>query len=177
MHLGRTLFVTRPKRAVFLIVAVGLPVAVTGFVLRHQAAAARPRPGPAVVLAALPSIGTVYWRYNCLSRGPIRYSLGIHIWRGTATSEVRFRAGRLALQRELQPGDPTSWFPYSANQTQWLAAASGGEEGTVVGAIRIDYSYPSREYHCFPSAPPRLTVPFSPRRYYDSRDFLRQFTR
>lgn len=156
--------------------AVGLAALAAGLLLRHGASAATPRPGRAVVLAALPSIGTVYWRYNCRSRGPTRYSLGIHIWGNTATTQVRFRAGKLVVVRELQPGGPTSWFPYSAKQVQWLAAASGGEEGTVVGAVRIDYSYPSRGPHCFPYAPPRLTVQFYPRRYYNSHNFLRQFT-
>ena len=166
---------TIPKRAV-LAVGVGLAALAAGLMLRQGASAVTPRPGPTIVLAALPNIGMVYWRYDCGSRGPIRHSLGIHIWGNTASTQVRFRAGKLVVVRELQPAGPTSWFPSSAEQVQWLAAASGGKEGTVVGAVRIDYSYPSRESHCFPYAPPRLTVQFFPRRYYNSRDFLRQFT-
>ena len=98
------------------------------------------------------------------------------VWSNTATTGVRFRAGRLVRVRQLQPGDPTIWFPYSAKRVQYLAAGSGGEEGTVVGVVRVNYSYPSREPLCFPYAPPRSTVQVYPRRYYISRDFLRQFT-
>jgi hypothetical protein len=143
----------------------------------HPAAAAIGVPGRPVVLTALPSVGTIYWRYDCARRGPIRWSLGIRIWSTTATSGVRFRAGKLVRERQLQPGDPTSWFPYSGKRVQYLAAGSGGEEGTVVGVVRVNYGWPSREPHCFPYAPPRLTIQFYPRRYYNSRDPLRQFTR
>jgi hypothetical protein len=142
---------------------------------RHQAAAAPVRSKP-LVLTAIPNIGTIYWRYNC-SQGTRGWSLGIHIWSNTATTRVRFKAGKVVAVRELQPGDATSWFPYSEKPVQWLAAGAGGEEGTVVGAIRVNYGYPSREPHCYPYAPPRVSVQFYPRRYYASRDFLRKFTR
>jgi hypothetical protein len=155
---------------IVLLLAVGLRP------FGHPASAAtRVRDRP-LVLTALPSIGMVYWRYNCAGRGPIRWSLGIRIWNNTATTGVRFKAGKLVRVRQLQPGYPTSWFPYSGKRVQYLAAGSGGEEGTVVGVVRVNYGSPSREPHCFPYAPPRMTVQFYPRHYYSSRDFLRQFT-
>lgn len=77
--------------------------------------------------------------------------------------------------RQLQPGYPTSWFPYGGKRVQFLAAASGGEEGTVAGVVRVNYGYPSRDPHCFTYAPPRATVQIYPRRYYSSRDGLGQF--
>jgi hypothetical protein len=170
MTVRRVAALTALAVAAALLLVVGLRV------FGHPASAAISVPGRPLVLTALPSIGTIYWRYDCAGRGPIRWSLGIRIWSTSATSGVRFRAGKLARERQLQPGDPTNWFPYSRERVQWLAAASGGEEGTAVGSVRVNYGYPSREYHCFPYAPPRVTVQFYPRRYYDSRDFLSHFT-
>jgi hypothetical protein len=173
------LLVTMKRAAVPAALAAGM-VLVFAFGIRplgHRASAAtRARGGP-VVLTALPSIGTIYWRSRCAGRGPSRWSLGIRLWSSTATTGVRFKAGKLVTVRTLQPGDPTSWFPYSGKRVQYLAAASGGEEGTVVGVVRMNYGYPSREPLCFTYAPPRATVQIYPRRYYNSRDFLRRFTR
>jgi hypothetical protein len=77
------------------------------------------------------------------------------------------------VSRWLQPGDPTSWFPCRNDDVQWLAAAAGGENETVVGVVRADFGYRGGE----PSySPPRVTVQLYPRRYYKARDFLRRFT-
>src|SRR5438105_2216224 len=113
--------------AAALLLAVGLRA------FGHPASAAIRVHDRPLVLTALPSIGTIYWRYDCAGRGPIRWSLGIRISSTTATSSVRFSAGKLVKERQLQPGDPTSWFPYNGKRVQYLAAGSGGEEGTVVG--------------------------------------------
>ncbi len=167
------------KKAVALTavaVALGMLVALALPVSRPSAVAATGGRRTPLVLAALPNIGTIYWRYNCGGQGSSRWSLGLHVSSNAATTGVRFKAGRLIVVRDLQPGDPTSWFPYSGESVQWLAAGAGGEEGTVVGVLRVNYGYPSREPHCFSYAPPRVTVQFFPRRYYRSRDFLRQFT-
>ena len=173
------IYMAMRKAAALSAVPIGLALLLTlGFSLfRHEAAAAAPVRSRPLVLTALPNIGTIYWRYSCGVHGTQGWSLGIHIWSNTATTRVRFKAGKLVAIRELQPGDATSWFPYSEKPVQWLAAGAGGEEGTVVGAVRVNYSYPSREPHCYPYAPPRVTVQFYPRRYYASRDFLRKFTR
>lgn len=157
-------------------IALGMLVALALPVSRHSAVAATGGRQTPLVLAALPNIGTIYWRYNCGGRSSSRWSLGVHLLTSAATTGVRFRAGRRIVVGNLQPGDPTRWFPYSRERVQWLAAGAGGEEGTVVGVLRVNYGYPSREPHCFSYAPPRVTVQFFPRRYYRSRDFLRQFT-
>ena len=171
MTMRRAAALTALAAGIALLLAVGLRP------FGHPASAATRVRGRPILLTALPSIGTIYWRSNCAGRGPSRWSFGIHIFSNTATTGVRFRAGKLVRVRQLQPGYPTSWFPYSGKRIQYLAAGSGGEEGTVVGVVRVNYGSPSREPHCFNYAPPRVTVQIYPRRYYNSRDFLRQFTR
>ena len=56
------------------------------------------------------------------------------------------------------------WFRYSANSVQWLAAASGGEGGVVVGVVRADFqSAAARRAHsqdCWLFDPPQVTVHF-----------------
>jgi hypothetical protein len=114
------------------------------------------------VLAALPAIGTVEWR-SSYAAGSSRFSLGLHLF-DTASTGVRFRTGHVSRDRSLQPGDPTLWFPYSENRVQWLAAASGGEGGFVVGVVRADFrAAAARRVHsqdCWMLDPPQVTVHF-----------------
>jgi hypothetical protein len=121
-------------------------------------------------VAVLSEIGTIYARYDCV-QGP-RFSLGIRIT-GPQTTVVRFRAGSFSRDRTLQPGDPLSWFRYSNRRVEWLAAAAGGENGTVVGWVRV-VGYPGAGRNCAAYAPPRVTTQIYPRRYYSSRDILRR---
>lgn len=157
------------KKKVLALLLAGLMSVALALSLRHQAAAARTR-DPAVFVASLPEIGTIYSRYDC-TRGR-RFALGIRI-SGPQTTGVRLRAGSFHRDRTLQPGDPTSWFSYSDRRAQWLAAAAGGENGTVVGWVRV-VGYPSSRHDCTVYAPPRVTVQIYPRRYYNSRDILRR---
>jgi hypothetical protein len=114
------------------------------------------------VLTALPAIGTVEWRSRYLS-GRSSFSLGLHLF-DTASTEVRFRTARFSRDRNLQPGDPTLWFRYSASRVQWLAAASGGEGGFVVGVVRADFrTAGARRVHsqgCWMFDPPQVIVRF-----------------
>jgi hypothetical protein len=114
------------------------------------------------VLTALPAIGTIEWRSSSTS-GRSRFSLGIHLF-DTASTEVRFRTGHFSRDRNLNPGDPTMWFRYSSNSVQWLAAASGGEGGAVVGVVRADFhtaaARRARSQDCWMFDPPRVTVRF-----------------
>lgn len=114
------------------------------------------------VLAALPAIGTVEWRSRDWS-GQARFSLGIHLF-DTASTGVRFRAGRFSRDRGLNPGEPTLWFRYSPTRVQWLAAVSGGEGGFVVGVVRADFRDAAarrpRSQDCWMFDPPRVTVRF-----------------
>jgi hypothetical protein len=158
------------KQAVLPILVAVVALLAVGVSLRHQAAAAIARPHRAVFVASLPEIGTIYSRYDCT--GGRRFALGIRVT-GPQTTGVRFRAGGFSRDRTLQPGEAT-WFRYSARRVQWLAAAAGGENGTVVGWVRVA-GYPRAEPDCGPYAPPRVTVQIYPRRYYTSRDFLRHF--
>jgi hypothetical protein len=160
------------KKKVLALSIMGLLSLTFALSVRHQAAAATSATGPAVFVASLPEIGTIYSRYDC-THGR-RFALGIRISEGGQTTNVRFRAGSFRRDRTLQPGDPTSWFSYSDRRVQWLAAASGGENGTVVGWVRV-IGYPSSRHDCTVYAPPRATVQIYPRRYYTSRDILRHF--
>lgn len=114
------------------------------------------------VLTALPAIGTVEWRSRDWER-QARFSLGIHLF-DTASTVVRLRTGRFSRDRSVQPGDPTSWFRYSTNRVQWLAAESGGEGGDVVGVVRVDFGDAAarrpRSQDCWMFYPPQVTVHF-----------------
>jgi len=139
--------------------AVNLAVYGSGSLRTARVAWTCPR---AAVLTALPAIGTVEWRSRYVS-GRSRFSLGIHLF-DTASTGVRFRTGHFSRDRNLQPGDPTLWFRYSANRVQRLAAASGGEGGFVVGVVRADFRTASarrvRSQDCWMFYPPHLTVRF-----------------
>lgn len=114
------------------------------------------------VLTALPAIGTVEWRSRYVSGRP-RFSLGLHLF-DTASTGVRLRAGGLSTDRNLNPGDPTSWFRYRTDRVQWLAAESGGEGGFVVGVVRADFRFAAvrrvRSQDCWIFDPPHVTVHF-----------------
>lgn len=165
------------KRAVLAILAASLVLVACGSSSQpalvaattsptHHLAAATPRAGNATLVATLPEVGTVYSRYNC-TRG-LRFALGIHLT-GPQTAAVRLRTGSVSRVREVQPGQ-MSWFGYSPERMQWLAAAASGENGTVVGWVRVT-GYPSSGRDCTPYMPPRVTIQVYPRRYYRLPDY------
>jgi hypothetical protein len=154
-------------------VGVGVAFLVLGLPVRPQAGAAAGH-SQAVFVADLPDVGTIYARYSCTSRRTRRFALGIHVLANGQSTDVRFRAGRFRRDRNLQPGDSTSWFASSSSRVEWLAAAAGGENGTVVASVRV-VGYPrTRRGLCARYSPPRATVQIYPRRYYVKRDFLRR---
>jgi hypothetical protein len=160
------------KRLAVLAALAGAALLLAGLILRHQAVAATSHV-PGTFVAVLPEIGTVYSRYDC-NHG-WRFALGINVFSGSQTTGVRFRAGRFSRERTLQPGDPTSWFRYSTRRVLWVAAAADGEDGTVVGWVRV-VGYPSSGPNCAPYTPPRVTIQIYPRRYYYARgDLLCRF--
>lgn len=125
------------KSSVFLVVVAGALLA-AGSSLRGGAAATSRQPlAVGVVVAKLPEIGTVYERTYCTGTGPLRLALGIRYIKMGQSGVVRFRAGRFSRNREMQPGYPTAWFPQSRSHALWLAAAAGGENGVVVGWVRV----------------------------------------
>ncbi|HZS30000.1 MAG TPA: hypothetical protein VFA37_01945 [Gaiellaceae bacterium] len=147
----------RMRAFVFVLIAGALVV--TGSSLRRAAAAATAQ-SPAVFVSALPEIGTVYARYDCTSNRSLRFALGIRYSRQSGV--VRFRAGRFSRDREVQPG-PTAWFPYRPSQVEWLAAAAGGENGVVVGWVRVIGYGAHAGKSCSAYDPPRVTVQIYPR--------------
>lgn len=171
---GRILFVSVVKRAVSVVAAglLGLVVvgcassqgtAVTG---RPRATTGRSR-GSSLQLATLPSIGTAYCRAEP-SSGAGRFALGIRFFADAQSASVRFRAGRLTVDRNF--GDPsflhgrTSWFrfvPLRARRPRvlWLAAVAGGEDGYTIGIVRVAAG------DCSSVDPPSVTVQVYPRRY------------
>ena len=148
-------------RALLVVVIAGV-LLTAGLSLRRGAAAATGKPS-AVFVSDLPAIGTVYARYYCTRRRSLRFALGIHVLKMGQSGVVRFRAGRFRSDRELQPGNPTLWFPNRPSRVEWLAAAAGGENGTVVGWVRVVGYSAHVGKSCSAYAPPRVTVQIYPR--------------
>lgn len=123
------------KTRTFLVVVITGALLAAGLSLRRGAAAATRQASP-IFVAKLPEIGTVYGRAYCTGTGPLRFALGIRYLKMGQSGVVRFRAGRFSKDREMQPGDPTAWFPQRRDRAEWLAAAAGGENGVVVGWVR-----------------------------------------
>jgi len=147
-------------RALLVLVIAGVLLA-AGLSLRGGAAAATSKT-PAVFVSDLPAIGTIYARYYCTRTRSLRSALGIHVLEMAATTVVRFRAARFSRNRELQPGS-TAWFPYRPNRVEWLAAASAGENGVVVGWVRVVGYGAHAGKSCWTYQPPRVTVQIYPR--------------
>jgi hypothetical protein len=124
------------KTSAFLVVVIAGALLAAGLSLRREAAAATRQASP-IFVAKLPEIGTVYERTYCTGTGPLRFALGIRYLKMGQSGVVRFRAGRFSRDREMQPGDPTAWFPRRRDRAEWLAAAAGGENGVVVGWVRV----------------------------------------
>jgi hypothetical protein len=158
-------------KAVLAALVAGVVFLVVGLSGRPQATATTRRVGNATFVAVLPDIGTIYSRYDC-TRG-WRFALGIHVFSDSQTTGVRFRAGSFTRDRTLQPGDPTSWFRYSTSRVEWLAAVAGGENGNVVGSVRV-VGFPRGGRNCAPYDPPRATIQTYPRRQYYPRGILRR---
>ncbi len=122
-----------------------------------------PRYQPA--LASFPTFGTVYGRYEGCRTSRPRFSLGIRLSADASSTSVRFRAGRFVRNRKLwNPPYPTSWFRYSSQRVQWLAAEATGEGGTDAAVVRV--AFLAGEYggwECAYHTPPRVTVQVYPR--------------
>ena len=119
--------------------------------------AARP-----TLVAVLPEIGSVFVRTNCSVAEQPGQSLGILTDKMGQSGQAAFRIGSHARWRDLEPGHPTVWLPCFTRRIA-LAAAAGGENGTVVGTALVDFGPrpPRRGYD-----PPRLTLKLYPRGYY-----------
>jgi hypothetical protein len=130
--------------------------AVAMVLLPSSAGGGRQKPN---VLTALADIGTVYWRYDCVHYRSPEWSLGIHVFESTATTEVTFRAGKLTRHRTLQPGYPTTWFPFRREQKQNLSLFQATEPGTLRAHVLARFS----RGDCWSYFPPRLSVQLYPR--------------
>jgi hypothetical protein len=139
------------RRAFFLCAAV---VAVA--VLPSSAASGRQKP---YVLTALADIGTVYWRYDCVHYKAPEWSLGVRVFQDTATTGVYYRAGRFTRRRTLQPGDPTTWFPFRRDRRQTLSLVQATEPGTVRGHVLATF----KRRDCQSYFTPRLSAELYPR--------------
>jgi hypothetical protein len=125
-------------------------------VLPNSAASGRQK---AYVLTALPDIGTVYWRYDCVHYRAHEWSLGVRVSVSTATTAVTYRAGRFERHRTLQPGTPTTWFPFREERLQSLALTQSTEPGTLHATVTAKF----KRSDCWSYFPPRLTVELYPR--------------
>jgi len=111
------------------------------------------------VLTAVANIGTVYWRYDCVHYRSPEWSLGIHVFRDTATTSATFRGGNLRRRREIQPGEPTLWFPFRRERLQSLSLVQATEPGTLRARVTVDW----RGNHCESYFPPRVSMQLQPR--------------
>ncbi len=152
--------------------AVLAGLALAAVLVPWPSAAATARGEKPVVVAVLPQVGTVYALSTCANQHN-RWSLGFRALRNWQTANVVSRAGkRISHDRTVQPGGPTTWFPSSARRVQQLAAAAGGENGTVVAVVRAT-GWAKHGDACWFFNPPRVTVQLYPRRYYYRPNFLR----
>ena len=129
----------------------------TAVVLLLPSAAASGRQKP-FVLTALADIGTVYWRYDFSHRAP-QWSLGVHVFATAATTGATYRAGGFKRQRTLQPGYPTTWFPFRRERRQSLAFVQGTEAGTLRAVVTVRFNHHNYESYF----PPRFSVELYPR--------------
>jgi hypothetical protein len=127
-------------------------------VLLLPASAAGGRQKP-YVLTALASIGTVYWRYDCVHYRRPEWSLGVRVFRDSATTQVTHRADGLTRRRTAQPDGPTIWFPFRRERSQSLAVVQSTEPGTLRAGVAARFG----RHDCQPESPPRLSVQLFPR--------------
>ena len=132
---------------------LGLAALVAAALLAVPAATAGSLTQPHV-LTALADTGTVYWRFDCVHARTPRWSLGIRIWRTTATTTVVFRAGGQTMRRVVQPGDPTAWFPFSAARLRSLDLTQFTEPRTLHAKVTVDF----RRAGCVVYEPPRFSA-------------------
>jgi hypothetical protein len=149
------------KRAVLLALVAGLVVPAAALARGHAHAATR-RSAPRTFVAVFPEIGAVYVRYYCTRGRSLHFALGIHVLEEGQSGVVRFRDGRFSRNGELQPVS-TVWFPYRPDRIEWLAAAAGGENGVVVGWVRVVGYSGHAATSCSAYAPPRVTIQIYPR--------------
>ena len=81
------------------------------------------------------------------------------MFRDSATTTVRFRAGDLSRLRTLQPGNPVMWFPFRREQQQRISFVQRTEPGTVRALVLAKFG----RRDCQSYFPPRLTVQLYPR--------------
>lgn len=149
------------KRGVLVVLATSLMLLSVADSTASQALALRaPLSRSVLQLATVPSIGTVYWRSKCSARG-FRFALGVRVSPNAQSAAVRFRAGRLTVDRNINvPTGATTWFRLRSARVQRLAAVAGGENGYTVGAVQADF----RSGGCGFYDPPRVIVQVYPRR-------------
>lgn len=123
--------------------------------LPGSAASERQKP---YVLTALADIGTVYWRSDCVHYRVPEWSLGIRVFRDSATTEVTYRDGRLTRRRTAQPDGPTIWFPFRKERLQRLNAVAGGEAETIYSHVKAEFGEAHSLTNCWSYAPPRVST-------------------
>jgi len=117
-----------------------------------SAASGRQKP---YVLTALADIGTVYWRYDCVHYRRPEWSLGVRVFRDSATTTISLRAGALRQHRTRNPGDPTAWFPFRSEKRQRLSLVQGTEPRTLYAQVSVRFGG-TRLANCWPYAPPHV---------------------
>jgi hypothetical protein len=136
-------------------ILLGAVIASAVVLLPSSAATGRQKPH---VLTALPDIGTVYWRYDCVHFRTPEWSLGVRMFE-TATTTVTYRLGGLTRRVTLQPGEPTVWFRFRPERRRSLSFVEAIEPGTLRASVRVTFG----SHDCQSYFPPRLSVQLYPR--------------
>jgi hypothetical protein len=136
-----------------ILLATGLATLV---LVSSSAAGGRQKP---FVLTAVASIGTVYWRYDCVHYRSPEWSLGVRVSRSSATASVTYRDVGLTRRRTAQHDGPAIWFPFRKERRQSLSLVQRTEPGTLRATVLAKF----RRHDCQSYSPPRLSVQLYPR--------------
>jgi hypothetical protein len=136
---------------------LGATVVAVSLMIPGSAEGGRQKP---YVLTAIASIGTVYWRYDCVHYRRPEWSLGIRVFRDSATTTAVFHAGALAQRRTAEPTGRMLWFPFRRERLQSLSLVQATEPGTLRARVSVDW----RGNHCQSYFPPRVSMQLQPRR-------------
>jgi hypothetical protein len=149
------------------VTALSVAAALVVFAAQGRASADTVR-GP-WMLVSLASLGTVTWRCDPRRNPGLApelpgLALGFNSARSGQTESISLRAaGRTIVARILPPGQ-TAQLPYLQTRIQRLDINASGEDGTLHGAITVDFAAHSVSGYCWSYMPPAVTVQLSPRR-------------
>jgi hypothetical protein len=89
-------------------------------------------------LVSLPVLGTITWRCKTASSRDTRHALAFRAFSLSATTTIRFTAGKLTRRVVVQPGS-TARLPWRAQWTQRLALTQSTEPRTLHALVTVRF--------------------------------------